>query len=65
MENLASYSLIYNTMEFRIDVFHDPHRGTYAYTVTGEDGTRRYEGADLPDEAAARRQAENAVTLNR
>ena len=63
MESLTTYSLIYNAMEFQIEVLHDPGRGTFAYTVTDEEGTRRYEGADLPSEAEARRQAENAVTL--
>ena len=65
MQSLDIYSLIYNAMEFRIDVLHDSTRGTFAYIVTDEEGTRRYEGADLPNEAEARRQAENAVTLNK
>lgn len=65
MESLGSYSLIFNVKEYRIEVLHDSTRGAFAYTVTDEEGTRRYEGADLPSEAEARRQAENAVTLDR
>lgn len=65
MESLGTFSLIYNIQEFRIEIFRDSANGTFAFAVTDEEGTLRYEDAGLPSEAEARLQAENCVTLNK
>lgn len=65
MESLGTYSLIYNIQEFHIEILRDSANGTYAYAVTDEEGTVRYEDTGLPSDAEARLQAENCVTLNK